>query len=62
MSANKVISYLLCNNDIIVNLYKLHFLFSHFSFQPNKVIHHFTFPPFQPNTHKKKTKYFLLYY
>ena len=44
MSTNKSISYLLCNKGIIVNLYKLHFLFSHFS----------TFPSLQPNTHLSK--------
>ena len=32
MSTNKFISYLLCNKGIIVNLYKLHFLSSHFFF------------------------------
>ena len=59
MSTIKYISYLLCNKGIIVNLYKLHFLSSHFSFQPNKrVFHSPTFPPFQPNTHKRKPKLF----
>ena len=51
MSKNKSISYLSCNKGIIVNLYKLYFLFSHFSFQSIKrVFHHYTFSPFQPNT------------
>ena len=36
MITNKSISYILCNKDIIVNLYKLHFLSSHFYFQLNK--------------------------
>ena len=55
MSTNKSISYILCNKGIIVNLYKLHFLSSHFSFQPNKrVFHPPTFPPLQPNTHEGK--------
>ena len=40
MSTNKFISYPLCNKGIIVNLYKLHFLSSHFSFQPNKRVFH----------------------
>ena len=31
---------LLYNKNIIVNLYKLHFSFSHFSFQPNKKVFH----------------------
>ena len=59
MSTNKFISYLLCNKGIIVNLYKLHFLSSHFSFQPNKrVFHPPTFPSLQPNTHKGKLNNF----
>ena len=59
MSTNKSISYLLCNKDIIVNLYKLHFLSSHFSFQPNKkVFHPSTFPSLQPNTHEGKVNIF----
>ena len=54
MSTNKSISYILSNNCIIVNLYKLHFLSSHFSFQPNKrVFNPPIFLPFQPNTHEK---------
>ena len=59
MSTNKSISYLLCNKDIIVNLYKFHFLSSHFSFQPNKrVFHPPNFPSFQPNTHEEKLNIF----
>ena len=59
MSINKSISYLLCNKGIIVNLYKLHFLFSYFSFQPNKRIFHLpTFLSLQPNTHKGKLNIF----
>ena len=59
MSTNKSISYLLCNKGIIVNLYKLLFLSSHFSFQPNKrVFHPPTFPSLQPNTHKGKLNIF----
>ena len=59
MSTNKSISYLLCNKGIIINLYKLHFLSSHFSFQPNKrVFHPSTFPSLQPNTHKGKLNIF----
>ena len=55
MSTNKSISYLLYNKGIIVNLYKLHFLSSHFSFQPNKrVFHPSTFPSLKPNTHERK--------
>ena len=59
MSTNKSISYLLCNKGIIINLYKLYFLSSHFSFQPNKrVFHPPTFPSLQPNTHKGKLNIF----
>ena len=59
MSTNKSISYLLCNKSIIVNLYKLHFLFFHFSFQPNKrVFFPSIFPSLQPNTHKGKLNIF----
>ena len=59
MSTNKSISYLLCNKDIIVNLYKLHFLSSHFSFQPNKrVFYPPIFSSLQPNTHKEKLNIF----
>ena len=44
---------------IIVNLYKLHFLSFHFSFQPNKrVFHPPTFPSLQPNTHEGKLNIF----
>ena len=50
---------LLYNNDIIVNLYKLHFPSSLFSFQPNKkVFHPPTFPPLQSNTHEGKLNLF----
>ena len=59
MNTNKSISYLLCNKSIIVNLYKLHFLFFHFSFQPNKrVFYPPTFPSLQPNTHEGKLNIF----
>ena len=59
MSANKFISYILCNKGIIVNLYKLHFSSSHFSLQPNKRnFHPPTFPPLQPHM-RGKTKYFI---
>ena len=59
MSISKSISYLLCNKGIIVNLYKLHFLSFHFSFQLNKIIFHLpTFPSLQPNTHKGKLNIF----
>ena len=59
MSTNKSIFYLLCNKGIIVNLYKSHFLSSHFSFQPNKrVFYSSTFSPLQPNTHKGKLNIF----
>ena len=59
MSTNKSISYLLCNKSIIVNLYKLHFLSFHFSFQPNKrVFYPPTFPSLQPNTHERKLNIF----
>ena len=50
-----------CNKGIIVNLYKLHFLSSHFSFQPNKrVFHPPTFPPLQLNAHEGKLNLFYL--
>ena len=50
---------LLYNKDIIVNLYKLHFPFFHFSLQLNKkVFHHPTFLPFQPNTHEEELNLF----
>ena len=53
------ISYMLYNKDMIVNLYKLHFPSSLFSFQPNKkVFHPPTYPPLQPNTHKEKPNLF----
>ena len=59
MSTNKSIFYLLCNKGIIVNLYKLYFLSSHFSFQPNKRVFHLPiFPPLQPITHKGKLNIF----
>ena len=59
MSTNKSISYLLYNKSIIVNLYKLLFLSSHFSFQPNKrVFYPPTFPSLKPNTHKEKLNIF----
>ena len=57
-SINKSISYILYNNDIIVNLYKLHFSFFPFSFQPNKrFFHPPTFPPFN-QTHKRESQIF----
>ena len=47
------------NKDIIVNLYKLHFLSSHFFLQLNKIVFHPpTFPLLQPNT-REKIKTFL---
>ena len=60
MSTNKSIFYLICNKGIIVNLYKPHFLSSHFYFfQPNKrVFYPPTFSPLQPNTHKGKLNIF----
>ena len=59
MSANKSISYILCNKGIIVNLYKLHFPSFPFSLQPNKrVFHSLTFPPLQPNTQEGKLNIF----
>ena len=59
MSTNKSISYILCNEGIIVNLYKLHVLSSHFSLQPNKkVFHSPIFPPLQPNTQEGKPNIF----
>ena len=59
MSVNKSVSYILYNNDIIVNLYKLHFSSSHFSLLPNKKnFHPPTFPPLQPNTHEEKPNIF----
>ena len=58
MSTNKFISYLLCNKDIIVNLYKLHFLSSHFSFQQTKEFSTSHFPSIQPNTYEKKLNIF----
>ena len=54
-TVNISISYILCNKNIIVNLYKLHLPFSPFSLQPNKkVFHPPTFPSLQPNTHERK--------
>ena len=57
MSINKSIFYQLCNKGIMVNLYKLLFLSSHFSFQPNKRVFHpptfpffHNFPPFHFST------------
>ena len=59
MITNKSISYLLCNKGIIVNLYKLHFLSSHFSFQPNKkVFHSSTFSSLQPKHNERKLDIF----
>ena len=55
------ISFLLPNSDIIVNLYKLYFLSSHFSSQPNKRV--FILPIFlssQPNTYERKLNLFFL--
>ena len=53
------ISYMLYNKDMIVNLYKLHFPSSLFSFQPNKKVFH---PPIflslQLNTHEGKPNIF----
>ena len=53
------ISFLLPNSDIIVNLYQLYFLSSHFSSQPNKRV--FLLPTFlssQPNTYERKLNLF----
>ena len=59
MSTNKSIFYLLCNKDIIVNLYKLYFPSFSFSLKPNKrVFHPLTFPPLQPNTQEGKLNIF----
>ena len=59
MSVNISISYILYNNDIIVNLYKLHFPSFLFSLQPNKKVFYLpTFPALQPNTHKGKPNIF----
>ena len=59
MSTNKYISYILCNKDIIANLYKLHFPSFSFSLQPNKrVFYPSTFPLLQPNTHEGKLNIF----
>ena len=50
---------LLYNKNIIVNLYKLYFLSSPFSLQPNKkVFHPPSFPCLQPNTHDGKPNLF----
>ena len=51
----------LSNKDMRVNLflYKLHFLSSHFSSQPNKIVFHpFTLPSFKPNTYEEKLNFF----
>ena len=51
----------LSNKDMRVNLflYKLHFLSSHFSSQPNKIVFHpFTLPSFKPNTYEEKLNLF----
>ena len=59
MSINKSIFYQLCNKGIMVNLYKLLFLSSHFSFQSNKrVFYPPTFSSLQPNTYEKKLNIF----
>ena len=59
MSTNKSIFYILCNNGIIINLYKLHFPSFPFSLQPNKRVFHLpTFPPFRPNTQEGKPNIF----
>ena len=51
--------YILCNKCIKVNLYKLHFLSSHFSLKSNKrLFHSYTFPPLQPNTYEGKLNLF----
>ena len=58
-TVNISISYILYNKNIIVNLYKLHFLFSSFSLQPNKnIFHPSTFSTLQPNTHEGKPNLF----
>ena len=58
-TVNISISYILYNKNIIVNLYKLHFLSFSFSLQPNKnIFHPSTFPPLQPNTHEEKLNLF----
>ena len=45
----------------MVNLYKLYFLSSHFSSQPNKIVFYpFTFLPSQPNTYERKLNLFYL--
>ena len=51
----------LSNKDMRVNLflYKLHFLSSHFSSQPNKIVFHpFTLPSFKLNTYEEKLNLF----
>ena len=59
MSTNKSIFYILCNKNIIINLYKLHFPSFPFSLQPNKRVFHLpTFPPFRPNTQEGKPNIF----
>ena len=45
----------------MVTLYKLYFLSSHFSSQPNKIVFYpFTFLPSQPNTYERKLNLFYL--
>ena len=58
MRLNKVVSYILCNKDIIVNLYKLHFLSSHFSLNQTKVFSTLSF--FHPSnqTHMRENQIF----
>ena len=61
MSTKKIISYILCNKGIRINLYKLHFLSFNFSPQPNKEFFiSLTFPPLQLNTHKEKLKFSII--
>ena len=48
---------------IKVNLYKLHFLFSYFSLQPNRrVFHLLTFLSLHPKYRREKIKYFLSFH
>ena len=59
MSTNKSIFYILCNNGIIINLYKLHFPSFPFFLQPNKIVFHPpTFLPLQPNKQEGKLNIF----
>ena len=61
MSTNKSIFYTLYNKGIIANLYKLYFLSSHFSHQPNKrVFHPLTFLTLHASTHKGKLRVCLI--